>query len=119
MRAKVNGQYLTKALTLDRECFSSESDVEARPILRKLRSCPKSGGRAWAPSRDAARKGMLLVGARRGGKAHPPEAQIVPQSPEALRGRLRRMQLGHPSAAAGGGKVRGHAPLAPSWSRIR
>ena len=27
------------------------------------------------------RQGMPLIGARRGGKAHPPEAQIVPQSP--------------------------------------
>ena len=63
--------------------------------------------------------GMLLVGARRGGKTHAPEAQIVPQSPRAVRGRLRGMQLGHPSVATGGGQVRGHALLAPSWGRIR
>jgi len=35
---KVNRQYLTKARKLDEECFPSEPDVEARPILRKLRS---------------------------------------------------------------------------------
>ena len=38
---KVNGQYLTKVRKLDTECFSSEPDVEARPILRRLRSYPK------------------------------------------------------------------------------
>jgi len=37
---KVNGQYLTKARKLDTECFSSEPDVEARPVLRRLRSYP-------------------------------------------------------------------------------
>ena len=59
---------------------------------------------------------MRLVGARGGGKARPPEAQMVPQSPQAMRaGRLRGMQLGHPSAATGDGQqVRGHALLAPS-----
>ena len=41
---KVNGQYLTKARKLDTECFSSEPDVEARPILRRLRSYPKVRG---------------------------------------------------------------------------
>ena len=42
---KVNaGQYLTKAPKLDTECFSSEPDVEARPILRRLRSYPKVRG---------------------------------------------------------------------------
>ena len=41
---KVNGQYLTKARKLDTECFSSEPDVEARPILRRLRSYPKVHG---------------------------------------------------------------------------
>ena len=46
---KVNGQYLTKARgtqtrVLDTECFSSEPDVEARPILRRLRSYPKVRG---------------------------------------------------------------------------
>ena len=35
---KVNVQYLTKARKLDTECFSSEPDVEARPVLRRLRS---------------------------------------------------------------------------------
>ena len=64
------------------------------------------------------RPGMLLIGAR-GGTAHLPEAQIVPRSPGAMRGHLRGMQLRHPSAATGGGKVRGHAPLASSWSCIR
>ena len=41
---KVNGQYLTKARKLDEECFPSEPDVEARPILRKLRSYPRVRG---------------------------------------------------------------------------
>ena len=44
---KVNWQYLTKARTLDTEypvCFSSEPDVEARPMLRRLRSYPKVRG---------------------------------------------------------------------------
>ena len=41
---KVNGQYLTKARKLDTECFSSEPDVEARPVLRKLRSYPRVRG---------------------------------------------------------------------------
>ena len=41
---KVNGQYLTKARKLDTECFSSEHDVEARSILRRLRSYPKVRG---------------------------------------------------------------------------
>jgi hypothetical protein len=41
---KVNGQYLTKALKLDMECFSSEPDVEARSVLRKLRSYPRVRG---------------------------------------------------------------------------
>ena len=41
---KVNGQYLTKARKLDTECYSSELDVEARPILRGLRSYPKVRG---------------------------------------------------------------------------
>ena len=41
---KVNGQYLTKARKLDAECFSSEPDVEARPILQKLRSYPRVRG---------------------------------------------------------------------------
>ena len=40
----MNGQYLTKARKLDAECFSSEPDVEARPILRKLRSYPRVRG---------------------------------------------------------------------------
>ena len=41
---KVNRQYLTKARKLDAECFPSEPDVEARPILRKLRSYPRVRG---------------------------------------------------------------------------
>jgi len=41
---KVNGQYLTKARKLDTECFSSEPDVEARPVLRRLRSYPRVRG---------------------------------------------------------------------------
>ena len=41
---KVNGQYLTKARKLDTECFPSEPDVEARPVLRKLRSFPRVRG---------------------------------------------------------------------------
>ena len=41
---KVNGQYLTKARKLDTECFSSEPDVEARPVLRRLRSHPRVRG---------------------------------------------------------------------------
>ena len=90
MRAKVNGQYLTKALTLDRECFSSESDVEARPILRKLRSCPKSGGRAWAPSRDAARTSICCCGRRQGPRPCATGAQLEPHP---LR-RLSRLILG-------------------------
>ena len=40
----MNGQYLTKARKLDTECFSSEPDVEARPVLRKLRSFPRVRG---------------------------------------------------------------------------
>jgi len=40
----VNGQYLTRARKLDTECFSSEPDVEARPILRKLQSYPRVRG---------------------------------------------------------------------------
>ena len=39
-----NGQYLTKARKLDTECFSSEPDVEARPVLRRLRSYPRVRG---------------------------------------------------------------------------
>tara|TARA_B100000513_G_scaffold142709_1_gene65402 strand:+ start:1632 stop:2081 length:450 start_codon:yes stop_codon:yes gene_type:complete len=38
---KVNGQYLTKARKLDTECVSSEPEVEARPVLRRLRWYPK------------------------------------------------------------------------------
>ena len=64
------------------------------------------------------RQGMPLIGARRGGKAHPPEAQIVLISPGAMRGRLCGVQLGHPSAATGGGQVRSHTLLAPSWGRF-
>ena len=41
---KVDRQYLTKARKLDAECFPSEPDVEARPILRKLRSYPRVRG---------------------------------------------------------------------------
>ena len=41
---KVNGQYLTQTRTLNTECFSSEPDVEARPMLRRLRSYPKVRG---------------------------------------------------------------------------
>jgi len=41
---KVNGQYLTNARNLDTECFSSEPDVEARPVLRRLRSYPRVRG---------------------------------------------------------------------------
>ena len=41
---KVNGQYLTKARKLGTECFSSEPDVEARPVLRRLRSHPRVRG---------------------------------------------------------------------------
>lgn len=62
---------------------------------------------------------MLLIRARRAGKAHPPEAQLVPEGPGALRGCLRGVQLGHPLAAAGDGKVRGHAQLASSGGHIR
>ena len=40
----MNGQYLTKARKLDTECFSSEPDVEARPVLRRLRSYPRVRG---------------------------------------------------------------------------
>ena len=40
----MNRQYLTKARKLDAECFPSEPDVEARPILRKLRSYPRVRG---------------------------------------------------------------------------
>ena len=83
---KVNGQYLTKARTLDTECFSSER------------------------------------GARRGGKAHLPEAQIVPQSPRAMRGRLRGSRNAARTSICcytGGGHVRGNALLAPKWGRIR
>ena len=61
---------------------------------------------------------MLPVGARRGGKAHPAEAQIVPESARSVRRRLRGVQLGHPSAATRGGQVRCHTLLAPSWSRF-
>jgi len=39
---KVNGQYLTKARKLDTECFSSEPDVEAKPVLRKTQIVPES-----------------------------------------------------------------------------
>ena len=39
-----NGQYLTKARKLDTECFSSEPDVEARPVLRRLRSYSRVRG---------------------------------------------------------------------------
>ena len=41
---KVNGQYLTKARKLDTECVSSEPEVEARPVLRRLRWYPKVRG---------------------------------------------------------------------------
>ena len=41
---KVNGQYLTKARKLDTECVSSEPEVEARPVLRRLRSYPRVRG---------------------------------------------------------------------------
>ena len=41
---KVNGQYLTQTRTLNTECFSSEPDVEARPMLRRLSSYPKVRG---------------------------------------------------------------------------
>ena len=61
---------------------------------------------------------MLLVGTRPGGKARPPETQIVPKSARSMRRRLRGVQLGHPSAATGGGQVRSHALLAPSWGRF-
>ena len=37
-------QYLTKARKLDTECFSSEPDVEARPVLRRLRSYSRVRG---------------------------------------------------------------------------
>ena len=42
----MNGQYVikTKARKLDTECFSSEPDVEARPVLRRLRSYPRVRG---------------------------------------------------------------------------
>ena len=61
---------------------------------------------------------MFLVGTRRGGKTHPPETQIVPESPRAMRGHLRGMQLGHPSAANGDGQVRGHALLSPQVGAV-
>ena len=41
---EVNGQYLTKARKLDTECFSSEPEVEARPVLRRLRSYSRVRG---------------------------------------------------------------------------
>jgi hypothetical protein len=68
---KVNGQYLTKARKLDTECFSSEPDVEARPILRRLRLYPKVRGHpanAWAPSRSAARTCICCYGRRPGAR---------------------------------------------------
>jgi len=42
----VNGQYVikTKALTLDTECFSSDPNVEARAVIRRLRLYPKVRG---------------------------------------------------------------------------
>ena len=61
---------------------------------------------------------MLLVGTRRGGEAHPPEAPIVPESARSVRRRLRGVQLGHPSAAMRRGQVRSHTLLAPSWGRF-
>ena len=61
---------------------------------------------------------MLLVGTRRGGKAHPSETQIVPQSPRAMRGRLREMQLGHPSAATGGGQVMRGSAAMRYWRQV-
>ena len=43
---KVNGQYVikTKARTLDTECFSSDPNVEARAVIRRLRLYPKVRG---------------------------------------------------------------------------
>ena len=66
---KVNGQYLTKARKLDTACFSSEPDVEARPILRRLKSYPKvrgHPGNAWAPSRNAVRTSICCYRRRPG-----------------------------------------------------
>ena len=69
----------------------------------------------WAVPHQGAqtRHGMLLVGTRRGGKARPPETQIVPKSAWSMRRRLRGVQLGHPSAATGGGEARSHTLVAP------
>ena len=74
----------------------------------------------WAVPHQGAqtRHGMFLVGTRRGGKARPLEAQIVPESARSMRRRLRGVQLGHPSAATRGGQVRCHTLLAPSGSRF-
>ena len=64
----MNGQYVikTKARKLDTECFSSEPDVEARPILRKLRSYPRVRGQcAGAFAECSSDIHLLLRGAAR------------------------------------------------------
>ena len=68
------------------------------------------------PRRANARRGVLLVGTQRGGNTDPPEAQIVPQSPRAMRVRLHGMQLGHPSAATGDGK---RSAAMRYWRQVR
>ena len=65
---KVNGQYLTKARKLDTECFSSEPDVEARPVLRKLRSYPRVRGQCVGAFAECSSDIHLLLQDTRGGQ---------------------------------------------------
>ena len=78
---KVNGQYLTKARKLDTECVSSEPDVEARPILRRLRSYPKVRGQCmcWASLRNAAWTSICCYGRRPGPRPCATGAKLGPR----------------------------------------
>ena len=98
----------------------SDAMVKEKGVARSANARANKVNAEWAVPHQGAqtRHGMLLVGTRRGGKARPPETQIVPKSARSMRRRLRGVQLGHPSAATGGGQVRSHALLAPSWGRF-
>merc|ERR1719446_1900054 len=94
--------------------------VKEKGVARSANARANKVNAEWAVPHQGAqtRHGMLLVGTRSGGKARPPETQIVLKSARSMRRRLRGVQLGHPSAAMRRAQVRSHTLLAPSWGRF-
>ena len=61
----VHGQYLAKARKLDTDCFSSEPDLEARPVLRILRAYPRVRGQCVGAFAECSSDIHLLLRERR------------------------------------------------------